>query len=270
MFFKNKLFVFCLGFIFASPAFAEEVRLSDEVTTAINEESPFTSNINLTNNYLLRGISLTGGKPAIQGGSDYERAGFYAGVWGSSISILGDTYQASGGTAGATKAGLELDTYIGFKKKLENDFSYDVGFLRYNYPGNYAVGATSANTNEVYGALGYKWITAKYSYSLGNTFGYANTTGTNYAELNAVYPIESLGMALGAHYGKQTFVGTGAIDINGNSLTYSDYRVSVTKELDEEFEFSLAYSKTNATAAYTVLGQNLGKGAVIGTLTRVF
>ncbi len=269
MLLKNKLFVLCLGFIFAAPAFAEEVRLSDEVTSALNEESPFTSNINLTNNYLLRGISLTGGKPAIQGGSDYERAGFYVGVWGSSISILGDTYQDTKGAAGATNGGLELDTYIGYKKKLENDFSYDVGFLRYNYPGNYAAGATSANTNEVYGAAGYKWITAKYSYSLGNTFGYANTTGTNYMELNAVYPIEPLGMALGAHYGKQTFVGTGAI-LNGNSLTYSDYRLSVTKELDEEFEFSLAYSKTNATAAYTILGQNLGRGAVVGTLTRVF
>ncbi len=269
MLLKNKLFVLCLGFIFAAPAFAEQVRLSDEVTSALNEESPFTSNINLTNNYLLRGISLTGGKPAIQGGSDYERAGFYVGVWGSSISVLASTYQDTKGAAGATNGALELDTYIGYKKKLENDFSYDVGFLRYNYPGNYAAGATSANTNEVYGAAGYKWITAKYSYSLGNTFGYANTTGTNYMELNAVYPIEPIDMALGAHYGKQTFVGTGAI-LNGNSLTYSDYRLSVTKELDEEFEFSLAYSKTNATAAYTILGQNLGRGAVVGTLTRVF
>ena len=270
MLLKNKLFISCLGFILVSPAFAEEVRLSDEVTSALNEESPFTSNINLVNNYLLRGISLTGGKPAIQGGSDYERGGFYVGVWGSSISILGDTYQDSKGTAGATNGSLELDTYIGFKKKLENDFSYDVGFLRYNYPGRYAPGATSANTNEVYGAAGYKWITAKYSYSLGNTFGHANTAGTNYLELNAVYPIESLGLALGAHYGKQTYVGAGAIDVNGNSFTYSDYKLSATKELDEEFEFSLAYSKTNATAAYTVLGQNLGKGAVIATITRVF
>jgi uncharacterized protein (TIGR02001 family) len=270
MLLKYKLFFFCLGFISIAPASAEEVRLSDEVTPDLIEKSPFTSNINLTSNYLLRGISLTGGKPAIQGGSDYERRGFYAGVWGSSISILSDTYQETNGSAGAINGSLELDTYIGFKEVLKNSFSYDAGFLRYNYPGRYGHGSTSANTNEVYGALGYKWITAKYSYSLGNTFGYANTTGTNYVELNAVYPVKSLGIALGAHYGKQTFVGSGATDINGNSLTYSDYRLNVTKEMDEKFEFSLAYSNTNATPAYTVLKQNLGKAAVVGTLTRVF
>ena len=269
MLLKNKLLACCLSLVAAFPAFAEEVRLTDEVTSALTEESPFSSNINLVSNYLYRGISLTGGKPAIQGGSDYERAGFYGGFWGSNISKPGDLFAGSNGAEGASNASLELDAYLGFKKKLANDFSYDVGFLRYNYPGTYPVSATREDTNEVYGAAGYKWITAKYSYSLGNTFGHANTTGTNYLELNAVYPIESLGLALGAHYGKQTFVGAGAI-INGNSLTYSDYKLSATKELDEEFEFSLAYSKTNATAAYTVLGQNLGKGAVIATITRVF
>ena len=270
MLLKNKLLACCLSLVAAFPAFAEEVRLTDEVTSALTEESPFSSNINLVSNYLYRGISLSGGKPAIQGGSDYERAGFYAGFWGSNISKPGDLFAASNGTEGASNASLELDTYLGFKKKLANDFSYDVGFLRYNYPGAYPVGATREDTNEVYGAASYKWITAKYSYSLGNTFGHANTAGTNYLELNAVYPIESLGLALGAHYGKQTYVGAGAIDVNGNSFTYSDYKLSATKELDEEFEFSLAYSKTNATAAYTVLGQNLGKGAVIATITRVF
>lgn len=268
---KMKLLLACcLSVIVAAPAYAEDIRLSDEVTSALDEESPFTSNITVTNNYLYRGISQTGAKPAIQGGADYElHNGFYAGVWGSSISWLGDQYQETKAVAGATNAGLELDTYLGFKQKAEDGLNYDVGFLRYNFPGNYAVGATKADTNELFGALGYKWVSVKYSYSMGNLFGNANTSGSNYVEVNASYRLESEGVALGAHYGKQTFKGT-TVDAAGNSLTYSDYKVSVTKELDNEFELSLAYSSTNASAAYTMLGNKLGKGATLISLTRVF
>src|ERR1039458_2833790 len=118
-----------------------------------------TANVALVTNYLYRGISQTGAKPAIQGGFDYAHAsGFYAGVWGSSISWLSDAYTASANAnapaaanAGANNAGLELDTYFGFKNNFATDYSYDVGFLRYNYPGTYAVGATKADTNEIYG-----------------------------------------------------------------------------------------------------------------------
>jgi len=89
------------------------------------------ANVALVSNYLYRGISQTGAEPAIQGGFDYAHSsGFYAGVWGSSISWIGD-----GGLA--ANAGLELDTYLGFKNSFATDFSYDVGFLRYNYPGQY-------------------------------------------------------------------------------------------------------------------------------------
>lgn len=268
----NLLIVSCLGLLAGFPAFAEEVMLSEEVQPELSDESPFSANITLVNNYLYRGISQTGGKPAIQGGVDFVHAShFYAGVWGSSISWLGDQYVDTKGLAGATSAGMELDTYFGYKNKLGEDLAYDVGFLRYNFPGNYAAGATRADTNEVFAAANYKWFAAKYSYSLGNTFGNAQTTGTNYFELRGDYHVEPLGIALGAHYGKQTYQGTGAT-LNGNSLSYSDYKLSITKELEEEFELSLAYSKTNATAAYfsPILGQNLGRGALTVSLTRVF
>src|SRR5665811_1233785 len=76
-----------------------------------------TANVALVSNYLYRGISQTGGKPAIQGGFDYAHAsGFYAGAWGSSISWIGDARIAS-------SAGLELDTYLGFKNAFATDYS---------------------------------------------------------------------------------------------------------------------------------------------------
>src|ERR1700687_3083951 len=115
----------------------------------------FTANVALVSNYLYRGISQTGAKPAIQGGFDYAHAsGFYAGVWGSNISWIPASV--------ASSASLELDTYLGFKNSFATDFSYDVGFLRYNYLGVYAPGATKADTNEIYGLIGWKFITLKY------------------------------------------------------------------------------------------------------------
>ena len=268
---KRKLLLFiCLGLCADMPAFAEDVMLSEETDSELTKEAPLSANISLVNNYLYRGISQTGGKPAVQGGIDYVHSShFYVGLWGSSISWLGDQYIDTQHKAGATSAGIELDTYFGYKNKLTKSLIYDVGFLRYNFPGNYPAGATRADTNEVFGSLNYKWLTAKYSYSLGNTFGNAQTTGTNYFEVLGNYNIESIGVVLGAHYGKQTYKGSGAM-LNGDSLSYSDYKLSMTKELVNKFELALAYSKTNATAAYTVLGNDLGKSAVIASITRVF
>ena len=143
---KNKLLVAALASSFALPVLAET--------------SPFSTNVSLTTNYLYRGISQTGAKPAIQGGFDYANAsGLYIGAWGSSISWLSDL-PATAGTAGANNAGLELDTYAGYKGAA-GAVSYDVGFLRYNYPGDYAPGAAKADTNEVYGAVTYSIVTAK-------------------------------------------------------------------------------------------------------------
>jgi len=257
---RKPLLLICLGLLGVDlPAFAEE--------------APFSVNVSLTSNYLYRGISQTGGKPALQGGFDYTHSsGFYAGAWGSSISWLSDTYSATGGTAGANNAGLELDTYFGFKNSFATDFNYDVGFLRYNYPGTYpavfAAGAAKADTDEVYGLIGWKWISLKYSYSLGNTFGVADAKGTDYIDLSANYPIEDTGIILGAHYGRQDFKGQYA-GSGPTALSYDDYKLSVSKDFSG-YVLGVAYSKTNATAAYTVLGKELGKGVLVASVTRTF
>ena len=137
---------------------------------AMAEDSPFSGNVSLATDYLFRGFTQTDHRGAIQGGFDYANPnGFYAGAWGSNISWLTDT-ASYGYTAGA---GLELDTYAGYSAGFATDFTYNVGFLRYNYSGELAPGSVSANTNEIYGSIGWKWISAKYSRSLTNLFGYA-------------------------------------------------------------------------------------------------
>lgn len=238
-----------------------------------------SSNVGLVSNYLYRGISQTGGKPALQGGFDYAHAsGFYAGLWGSNVSWVGPSL-------GASSSSLELDTYAGFKGGFAGDYTYDVGYLRYNYPAEYpatmATGFVKADTDEIYGAIGWKWVTLKYSHSMDNTFGLDDSSGTSYVELNASYAIPDSGVTLGAHYGKQTYKGKYEADLSaigyaaGAKATYSDYKLSASKDFSG-YVVGLAYSSTNAkegAGQYYNLVQpdgsntNLGKGTFVLSLT---
>jgi len=132
--------------------------------TAMAADTPasphsFTANLGVTSDYVFRGISQTSGRPALQGGADYAHAsGLYAGLWASNINWI-----TAFGATGSAK--IEVDTYFGFRKTLQNELSYDAGFIRYNYPGSYtpSAGTAKADTNEVYLSFGYKWVSVKYS-----------------------------------------------------------------------------------------------------------
>jgi uncharacterized protein (TIGR02001 family) len=259
---KTKLLVALLATLSAAPVLAADAAPASPHT--------FTSNVGVVSDYLYRGISQTGAQPAIQGGFDYAHSsGFYAGVWGSSISWVSDV------PAVATSAPLELDTYLGFKGTAAADVTYDVGFLRYNYPGTYAAGATKADTDELYGQIGYKWVTAKYSYSTGKTFGVPDASGTDYLDLSASYPIEGTGVTVGAHLGKQTYRGNSVAFKAATAATpnYTDYKLSVTKDFSG-YVLGLAYSKTNAPTGagtfYHPVSKDLGKGTVVVSLNRSF
>jgi len=220
-----------------------------------------SSNVSFATDYLFRGLTQTGAKPAIQGGMDYAHtSGLYAGAWGSNISWLSDTSVSD-------TASLELDTYVGYSSSFAGDFGYDVGYLRYNYPGSYGSGATKGDTDEIYGALSWNWLTAKYSYSLGDTFGFADAKGSSYIEVSASYTIADAGVDLGVHYGKQTFKGA------GNSLSdYSDYNVSASKDFNG-YVVGLTYSATDTkkgageawyiTAPVSGSSYDMGKGTAV-------
>jgi len=203
---------------------------------ALAEDSPFSGNVSLTSNYLYRGVSQTNDKAAIQGGFDYAHpSGFYAGAWGSSISWLVD-----GGYYNSSS--LELDTYAGFKGGFAEDFTFDVGFLRYNYPGEYLPPQIAANTNEIYGAIGWKWLTAKYSRSMTNLFGVDNSSGSGYIDLSGSYTLEGPGVTLGAHDGKQIIANTTP------SGDYTDYNVKASKDFSG-FTLAVLLSKVKGSIA---------------------
>jgi uncharacterized protein (TIGR02001 family) len=228
-----------------------------------------TANVGFTTDYIWRGIAQTSHNPAVQGGIDYAHAsGLYAGAWGSNVSWIADSGAIAAGTGNAT---MELDTYFGFKNSFAQDFTYDIGFIRYNYLGSYtaAAGFAKADTDEIYGAIGYKWFTAKYSYGLGQFLTVPGASGTNYLDLAASYPIADSGFTVAAHVGKQTYKGAAAAAFV-NTATYTDYKLGVTKDLSG-YVLGLAYTSTNASPFYTYpAGGNWGKSTAALSLTHTF
>ena len=86
----------------------------------------------------------------------------------------------------------------GFNPFGSSDFYYDVGTIYYYYPGRRNPGVISADTWEIYGALGWKWANVKVSYNLDDYFGARptgqKTDGTWYIDLSAAYPVGETGV----------------------------------------------------------------------------
>lgn len=241
---KNKLLVAALAASFALPAAAE---------------STISSNVGFVSDYVFRGITQTTHSPAVQGGIDFTHdSGLYIGAWGSNVSWIVDS-----GAVATGNVTLELDTYLGYRGTL-TDVGYDVGYIRYNYLGDYtaASGFAEADTHEVYGSVSYKFLSAKYSYSLGDFLTVIDGKGSSYLELNASYALEGTGVTLSAHAGKQTFTPASADAL----YTYTDYKLGATKDLSG-YVVGVAYTSTNAGAGWTYAGDKWGKGVVAVSVT---
>lgn len=248
---KKTLLAAALVAAFAAPAMAQEA-------------SPLTGNIGFTTDYIFRGISQTNHKPAIQGGVDYvHSSGLYVGAWGSNVSWLSDANPD-------VSSAFEVDVYGGYRGTFgKSDFTYDVGLVTYNYPGTYPEGFTKGDTQEVYGSIGWKWLSVKYSYATSNhIFGWVGangekTRGSDYIEANANYD-------LGNGWGVQGHVGHQKIK-NLSVASYTDYKVGVTKDVGFGV-VGFSYSDTNADeGAYTnTKGSNIADGRAMLSFTKTF
>ncbi len=100
----------------AAPAFADE-------ETAPPSEFTVTGNVVLTTDYRFRGLSLSGGDPAIQGSINLNHSsGFYVGTWASSLEdspVYGN---------------MEIDVYGGWTGEVTSGLTADAGLVYYVYP----------------------------------------------------------------------------------------------------------------------------------------
>lgn len=96
----------------ASPAAAQDK--TDEVIVS--------GTVAIVSDYRFRGVSLSDGKPAVQGGIEIEHRGWFAGGWGSTVSAPGE-------------AGIEVDAYAG-RRGHAGGFRYSVaGYAYLSSPG---------------------------------------------------------------------------------------------------------------------------------------
>ncbi|HET9822035.1 MAG TPA: TorF family putative porin, partial [Burkholderiaceae bacterium] len=215
-------------------------------------------NAGVVSDYRYRGISQSRLKPALQGGVDYAAGGLYVGAWGSTIKWIKDAGTLAGANAGSTN--VEIDLYGGYKGELAKDLTYDVGGLYYLYPGNKYkdIGGDNANTFELYGALTYGPVTAKYSHAVTSVFGNPDSKNSFYLDASATFDVG--GFSVVPHVGYQKIKGPFS-----GPATYTDYSLTVSREFSGVV-VSLAVVGTDADKAFyssPVNGKELGKSGVV-------
>ncbi|GGW78801.1 TorF family putative porin [Alteromonas halophila] len=175
-----------------------------------------SANVSVTNNYIWRGLTQTTNEAAVQGGIDYaHESGFYAGTWASNVQYGADDVYS-----------YEHDLYFGYSGSA-GDFTYDVGYLYYNYDKE-----AEFDFSEIYGSIGYMNFSAtlflladtEADEGPGQDFGFAEAS---YISLDYAIPLES-GVEIGLHVGHHE--GDFAEAFNGLTDSYNDWAVSVAKD----------------------------------------
>ena len=169
-------------------------------------------------------------------------SGLYIGLWGSNVNWLQDHQ-------GYRTGSLELDLYGGWRGRVGEEVGYDVGYIRYNYPGSRPAGVVAADTDEVYAGVSWKWLSAKLNYSLGETFGFATPAGSTYLDLGVAVPLVDSGVTMSLHWGKQRLRG------NASGNGYEDWKLALSYDLGRlgsgwhNTTIGLHYTATDANRA---------------------
>ncbi|RQO55920.1 hypothetical protein DBR47_18790 [Paucibacter sp. KBW04] len=233
------------------------VHAEEAPAAAAPAASPLSFNLSLASEYRYRGIAQSRLQPALQGGVDYAaESGFYIGAWGSTIKWIKDAPYNGG-------ANVEIDLYGGYKTEVAKGLTLDVGLLSYVYPGNDL--NPSANTTEIYAAATFGPVTAKYSHSLTNLFGTADSKGSGYLDVSATFELGE-GFTLTPHIGYQKLK-------NNDAGSYTDYALTLNKDY-AGFTFGAAVIGTD-TEAYQGGSsmdslKNLGKTAFVVSVKKTF
>jgi uncharacterized protein (TIGR02001 family) len=175
-----------------------------------------TANASVTNNYIWRGLTQSTNEPAVQGGFDFGHdSGFYIGTWVSNVQYESDDAFS-----------YEHDMYAGFAGSFGENWTYDVGYLYYNYDNQ-----ADFDFGEVYATIGFKDFSFT-GYALTNTEADEGPNqdfdafGTYY--LSADYGFTVLnGLDVGLHVGYHD--GDFSEAFNGVDGDYFDWNVSISR-----------------------------------------
>lgn len=229
-----------------SSLFAATLAAAASLFAATAHADGLSANVAVATKYKYRGQDQSDptkdAVPAIQGGFDYSLGGFYLGNWNSAIGFAG---------------GTEMDFYGGYKGKV-SALEYDLGLLQYYYPGS---GSSSLNTTELYGQLGWQFLTAKYSLTVSDKyFGIPDADGTGYLDLSANFEVLK-NVTVNAHLGQTLFSGGAK---NAGAVNYTDYKLGATYDFGGGLTLAGAYVGANKKNVYG----DVNKGRLVITLAK--
>lgn len=162
-----------------------------------------SASVALASDYVWRGYSQTDEQMAISGSLDYgHNSGLYAGTWASNVDFGDDT-------------SIEVDIYAGYANETAGGIGYDLGVLRYIYPGE------DYSWNEVYGSLSYSFFSLGVAHS-GDVYG-SSETGTYYSA-GFDYDLAA-GLAFSAGLGFYDY------DDDVSDDDHTDYRLGLSKDI---------------------------------------
>jgi uncharacterized protein (TIGR02001 family) len=229
----------------ATPAFADETDPPAAITV--------TGNVALTTDYRFRGVSLSGGDPAIQGGiTATHESGFYVGTWSSSIS------------GGPIYGNQELDLFAGIGGKVTEGLNFDLGLLYYAYPSGhvghanyfepYASLSTTVGPAAVKFGVAYAWDQK----SLGNA-------DNLYLFTNVDVGIPDTPVTINGHLGYTDGVLGPDILAGGSDKSDIDWSIGATAKVYGPLSLSVAYIGVGGKKV-----DSLTDDTVVATLTASF
>lgn len=259
---KNIRTRFALIAIVASMAHGHASAQASTPSAPAAPASPhtLTPKVSLYSEYEYRGIAQTAEKPALQFNLDYAHTnGFYLGTFVTNIKWLKEAAKAGNFS---TNADIELDLFGGYKFEIAKDITADIGYLRYEYPSSGAFNP-SPNTDEIYIGVSSGPFSAKYSHSTSNLFGFANSKGSGFVEVNWSQEIMPK-LTANAQIARQTVK-------NNGDFSYTVYKLGASYDLGDGWSTGGYIKDTNAKEAfYTVNGKDLGKARLVAFISKSF
>jgi uncharacterized protein (TIGR02001 family) len=223
-----------------------------------------SANVELTTDYIFRGISQTDEGPAIQGGIELAYNILYLGVWGSNVDF--GTVSNSFGNS-QNLANIEIDWYGGIKPVFEG-VTFDIGVYDYTYPDS--PGISNLSYMEVKAG-------ASHTFFEKLTLGFANWWTPNNSgdkgnndvlELSAAYAFDKIWIfspTISGLVGRQW----GEESEGGNDYTYWNAGVMLGFHEKPAFSLDIRYWDTNLSrCSNAVIFQCDAR--VVGTLQAVF
>jgi uncharacterized protein (TIGR02001 family) len=229
----------------STAAFADEAAPPSDIT--------ITGNVALVTDYRFRGLSLSGGDIAIQGGMNVNHSsGFYVGVWGSSLEdspVYGHT---------------EVDVFGGWTGQVASGVTVDAGLLYYVYPNGH-VG--DGNVFEPYGSISTAFGPATAKVGFNYAWKQDSLGGDDnlyvYGELGGSIPDTPI--SLSAHLGYASGAQSPKLLTSGVDKGGFDYNVGATYNITPKLSATVQYVGVDGTSI-----DSFSNDTVVGTLKLTF